>query len=182
MSYPPQSGWPQPQNVPPQPQAKRSWYKKKRFIIPIGIFVSLAIYGSFIDDPVAAPAAQPLASVAESTTSEAPTSTLASTAEADAQATAAAEAQAAAALKERRAKVAKAKKIKAAKAAKLRRARAVAAAKKKREEEAAKTATATVTPGAFCADSEAGDIGVSSAGNSYRCSLYSSGRYRWKRL
>lgn len=40
----------------------------------------------------------------------------------------------------------------------------------------------TVTPGAYCADSQAGQTAYSAAGNEYRCSLYSNGRYRWKRI
>lgn len=40
----------------------------------------------------------------------------------------------------------------------------------------------TVTPGAYCADADAGEIGYSAAGNEYRCSLYPNGRYRWKRV
>ncbi|MCP2323344.1 hypothetical protein HDA40_001851 [Hamadaea flava] len=40
-----------------------------------------------------------------------------------------------------------------------------------------------MVPGAYCPDSEHGWYGLSSAGNRYRCSYYSSdGRWRWKRV
>jgi hypothetical protein len=39
----------------------------------------------------------------------------------------------------------------------------------------------TVTPGAFCAHTEAGHVGVSSAGRTYVCRTDDAGRLRWRR-
>jgi len=152
-------------------------------MVPIGTFVGLGIWGSFIDEPMA-PASQSLAQVVDTTTD--PSAAATTTDAAAAEASAAAKAKAAAEAKRKaKAKVLAAKKAKALAAKKAK----VLAAKKAAKERAAKRLAAakpappaTVTPGAFCADAEAGDIGVSSAGNSYRCSLYPGGRYRWKRI
>lgn len=46
----------------------------------------------------------------------------------------------------------------------------------------AHTHSGTVVPGAYCANAEHGWYGVSSAGNLYRCSQYSNGQWRWKRV
>lgn len=58
---PPQS---QPQNAPassPEPpiKSKRPWFKKKRFIIPIALFLFFAFVGSLSDDPAPAGTAAP---------------------------------------------------------------------------------------------------------------------------
>jgi len=44
------------------------------------------------------------------------------------------------------------------------------------------THSGTVVPGAYCPASEHGWYGTSSAGNRYRCSQYSNGQWRWKRV
>lgn len=38
-----------------------------------------------------------------------------------------------------------------------------------------------VTPGAFCAHDQAGDVGVSTAGRTYVCRTDAAGRLRWRR-
>jgi uncharacterized membrane protein YqiK len=155
-------------------------------MVPIGTFVGLGIWGSFIDEPVT-PKAQSLAQVVDTTTDPSVAATTTDAAAAEASAAAKADAEAAAEAKRKaKAKALAAKKAKALAAKKVK----ILAAKKAAEERAAAKRRAaakpespiTVTPGAFCADSQAGDIGVSSAGNSYRCSIYPNGRYRWKRI
>jgi hypothetical protein len=153
-------------------------------MVPIGTFVGLGIWGSFTDEPVT-PKAQSLAQVVDTTTDPSVAATTTDAAAAEASAAAKAEA-AADAKRKAKAKALAAKKAKALAAKKVK----ILAAKKAAEERAAAKRRAaakpespiTVTPGAFCADSQAGDIGVSSAGNSYRCSIYPNGRYRWKRI
>ncbi len=132
-AYP--QGWGQPQ--PPTPPAtRRPWYKKKRYMLPIGTLTGLTIIGSFIDEPVDPAIQQPLAQVVETST-VALSPTAESTADADALAVAQAEALAAKKAKAKRVAKAKALKAKKLKAAKLRKARqrAAAAEERRRQQE-----------------------------------------------
>lgn len=54
--------------------------------------------------------------------------------------------------------------------------------KPKPKPSATHTHSGFVVPGAYCPDSEHGWYGYSSAGNRYRCSVYSNGQWRWKRV
>jgi outer membrane biosynthesis protein TonB len=45
-----QLGWTHPEPRHPAPNSSRPWYKKKRWIIPIGILVALAVIGQLSDN------------------------------------------------------------------------------------------------------------------------------------
>jgi hypothetical protein len=162
----------------------RPWYKKKRFMIPIGLVAIPIAIGSVIPDDKPAAAgisASGIAAPASTTEAVEPVVETSSAAEIQAAQDAAdAKAQKRAQTKARAR--ARAKVRAEAKAAQKRRAVAAARRKAAAKPKPAPVQRPTVTPGAFCADAQAGDVGVSSAGNSYRCSLYSSGRYRWRRI
>jgi hypothetical protein len=143
-----------PWGQPPAPQpTQRPWYKKKRFMLPIGTFVGLGIAGSFIDEPATPTDRQTLAQVVEATsppptadpTSVAKESTaaeLAAAAEVKRKAKAEAKAKAKA---EAKAKAkAKARAVAKAKARKARAAEAVAE-EQRRAEEAAEEAESDST-------------------------------------
>jgi hypothetical protein len=129
--------WPHPPAHANPP--RRPWYKKKRFIVPILLFVGLGIIGSFIDEPATTPTAQAPVQVVDVVTAQPTTK---STAEAEAiaaevKASASAKAERKAAKAERKAKArAKAKARKAAKAKKARAAKKKAAAEERRRAEA----------------------------------------------
>jgi hypothetical protein len=67
----PQQGWGQQQLIPPPP-SQRSWYKKKRWVIPLGILAFLIIIGIFAPDPEVTVADPPAASTATTTVAAAP--------------------------------------------------------------------------------------------------------------
>lgn len=163
------------QTIPPVDES-RPWYKKKRYVIPLGVFLVFAVGGQLDDGSTTSATASPTTVVSAS----APTTTTTTTTEpAETPATSTTVKPTTSHMAAVRHRTARTTAPQPPAVHKVR--------SKPKPRRTTRTTTAThrriVTPGAFCKDAEAGDIGYSRTGHVYRCSYYaSSDRNRWKRV